>query len=155
MVLTHGISTAAAAGGAQGYPALQGLFLLKKAHALVLRQRASLGQAILIKELAESVFECLLFARVVSPLFDGNLDCVLNICWHGQDLLDIDLLPEVIERKKLLLIELFQSGLSERSIIVPSRQLLSAIIMRTPLQLEAVGCLCARAAHDLMLGVFQ
>ena len=99
MVWTHGIPAAtSAAAQTQGYPALKGLLLLKKAHALVLRQRASLGQAILIKELAESVFECLLFARVVSPLFDGNLDCILNICWHGQDLLDIDLLPEVIER---------------------------------------------------------
>ena len=98
MALTHGIPTAAAI-ASQGYPALKGLFLLKKAQALVLRQRASFGQAILIEKLAENFFKCLLFARVVSSLLGGNLNFVLNICWHGQDLFDIDLLPEVIKRK--------------------------------------------------------
>ena len=84
MVWTHGIPAAtSAAAYTQGYPALKGLLLLKKAHALVLCQRSSLGQAILIKELTKGIFKRLLLAWVVSSLLICNLNSVLNISRHG------------------------------------------------------------------------
>ena len=83
-VLIQGVSASTSTiAAAQGYSTLKSLFLFKKAHALVLCQRSSLGQAILIKELTKGVFKRLLLAWVVSSLLICNLNSVLNISWHG------------------------------------------------------------------------